>query len=136
MSIILVQCHNYTQSTSAVFSLFLIQDALIISHTSVNSGPPQVGGIKTPNTPRLTVSNVTFANFDLPTTSCLRACSHCKVRQGGFQVWFEGLSFVGGSANHKTAFQWEWEVCIHRTYHIASNSLVQIFIRTTHLNIS
>ena len=88
----------------------LPQDTLVISHTSINTGEPQLGGIKTPNTPKLTISNVTFVNFDLPRTSCLRACSHCKVRQGGFQVWFEGLSFLGGSHNRKMFFQWEHEV--------------------------
>ena len=86
------------------------QDTLIISHTSINTGEPQEGGIKTPNTPRLTVSNVTFANFDNPSVSCLKACSHCKFRQGGFQVWFEELNFIGGSENHKATFQWEFEV--------------------------
>ena len=87
-----------------------MQDALIISHTSINSGEPMTGGIKTPNTPRLTVSNVTFVNFNLSSTSCLRACSHCKVFQGGFQVWFERVKFLGGSEARKTSFQWEHEV--------------------------
>ena len=90
--------------------LSLPQDTLVVSHTSINTGEPQLGGIKTPNTPKLTISNVTFVNFDLPRTSCLRACSHCKMLQGGFQVWFEGLSFLGGSENHKMFFQWEHEV--------------------------
>ena len=92
-----------------------MQDALIISHTSINSGEPMTGGIKTPNTPRLTVSNVTFVNFNLSSTSCLRACSHCKVFQGGFQVWFERVKFLGGSEARKTSFQWEHEVdlCMH-----------------------
>jgi len=76
----------------------------------VNEGPPQTGGVKTPNTPHLTLDNVTFVNFDSSSTSCLRACSHCKVRQGGFQVHFRQISFLGGSREHKTAFQWEFEV--------------------------
>ena len=58
----------------------------MVSYTSVNSDDPGTGGIKTPNTPGLTVSNVTFANFDFPGTACLKACSHCKKLQGGFQV--------------------------------------------------
>lgn len=70
-----------------IYQLYLpFQDSLVISHTSINSGPPGSGGIKTPNTPHLTISNVTFVNFDNSSTSCLKACSHCKVRQGGFQV--------------------------------------------------
>ena len=69
-----------------VFILLSTQDSLVISYTSVNDGEPGTGGIKTPNTPRLTISNVTFANFNFPNTACLRACSHCKVLQGGFQV--------------------------------------------------
>ena len=63
-----------------------VQDSLIISHTSVNNGEPGTGGIKTPNTRGLKVSNITFANFNFPHTACLRACSHCKPLQGGFQV--------------------------------------------------
>lgn len=88
----------------------LIKNALIVSHTSVNGGEAGSGGIKTPNTPKLTISNVTFVKFNLPNTACLRACSHCKVLQGGFQVWLEDLRFQGGSNASKVAFQWEHEV--------------------------
>ena len=82
---------------------------MIISHTSVNSSPAGTGGIKTPNTPRLTIRNVTFVNFDTPGTACLRACSQCRILQGGFQVWMEQLHFIN-SDQFKTAFQWEHEV--------------------------
>ena len=97
------------------------QDSLIISHTTANTGRPTVAGLKTPNTPRLTVSNVTFVNFDQPGTTCLKACSHCKVRQGGFQVWFQQLAFLGGSEQRKTGFQWEHEVCVRSA---AENTVV------------
>ena len=89
---------------------YLPKNTLIVSHTSVNTGPPGTGGIKTPNTPHLIVSNVTFVNFDTACTSCLRACSHCKLFQGGFQVWFEKVKFLGGSDKRKTSYQWEHEV--------------------------
>lgn len=82
----------------------------MVSHTSANSGSAGTGGIKTPNTPRLTISNVTFVNFNLPGTSCLRACSQCKVFQGGFQVWFNSITFLGNSSSNKAAFKWEHEV--------------------------
>ena len=91
-------------------SLSFPKNTLIVSHTSVNTDPPGTGGIKTPNTPHLIVSNVTFVNFDSSFTSCLRACSHCKLFQGGFQVWLEKLKFLGGSENCKTSYQWEHEV--------------------------
>lgn len=82
----------------------------MVSHTSANSGGAGTGGIKTPNTRGLTISNVTFVNFNLPGTSCLRACSQCKVFQGGFQVWFNNITFLGNSSRNKAAFQWEHEV--------------------------
>ena len=88
----------------------LLQDALIISHSIANEGKAQTGGIKTPNKRRLIISNVTFARFDDPSLSCLRACSHCKVRQGGFQYWFEKIKYLGNSSLHRTAFKWEHEV--------------------------
>lgn len=75
-----------------------------------NQGQPQTGGIKTPNQRRLIISNVTFARFDDPSLSCLRACSHCKVRQGGFQYWFEKIKYLGNSSLHRAAFRWEHEV--------------------------
>ena len=86
-----------------------LQNSLIISHTSINTGSAATGGIKTPNTPRLTIRNVTFVNFDANGTACLRACSQCKELQGGFQVWLEQLQFIN-SDQFKTAFQWEHEV--------------------------
>lgn len=98
------------QETLGTWGGPMIRDSLIISHTIANTGRPTVAGLKTPNTPRLTVSNVTFVNFDQPGTTCLKACSHCKVRQGGFQVWFQQLAFLGGSDQRKTGFQWEHEV--------------------------
>ena len=81
-----------------------------MSHTRANSGAPGTGGIKTPNTRGLTVSNVTFVNFNSTGSSCLRACSHCKVFQGGFQVWFNGIKYLGQSDRNKVAFKWEHEV--------------------------
>lgn len=98
-----------------------------MSYTSANGGEPGTGGIKTPNTPNLIVSNVTFVRYHYPGTACLRSCSHCKVFQGGFQVsillsllclsliifhvkvWFEKLTFLNSSLN-KASFQWEHEV--------------------------
>ena len=47
-------------------------------------------------------------NFDLSGSACLRACSQCKFREGGFQVWFEGLEFY--DSPNKASFQWEHEV--------------------------
>jgi plastocyanin len=88
----------------------MIKDTLIISHSIANKGKAQTGGIKTPNRRRLTISNVTFARFDDPSLSCLRACSHCKVRQGGFQYWFEKIKYLGNSSLHRATFQWEHEV--------------------------
>ena len=89
---------------------FFLQNSLIVAYTSHNHGNPQTGGIKTPNRGRLTVSNVTFVNFDLANSACLRACSHCKVFQGGFQVWFQRMQFY--NSPNKAFFQWEHEVCL------------------------
>ena len=91
-------------------TFLFVQDALIASYTSVSTSPPGTGGIKMPNQRWLTVSNVTFANFDTPQQACIRACSHCKVLQGGFMYSFEKLTFLGKSTDHRVSFQWEHEV--------------------------
>lgn len=88
----------------------MIKDTLIISHSIANQGSPQKSGIRTPSKRVLTISNVTFARFDDPSLTCLRACSHCKLRQGGFQYQFEKITYLGNSSLHRTAFQWEHEV--------------------------
>eukprot|EP00117_Sycon_ciliatum_P037364 scpid335/ scgid27970/ Fibrocystin-L; Polycystic kidney and hepatic disease 1-like protein 1 len=87
-----------------------IRDSLIVSYTNANTGKPGTGGIKLPNQRRMTVTNVTFVNFDTSAQACLRACSHCKPIQGGYMYQFQGLNFLGSSAQHKAAFKWTYEV--------------------------
>ena len=92
------------------------QNSLIVGHTSHDSQTTGVRtGIRVQNKGRFVVSNVTFVNFDVDQMECLRACSHCKVREGGMQVWFEKLKFY--NSPRKAAFQWEHEVSSRTAAH-------------------
>ena len=93
----------------------LIEDVLIIAHSQlrdvdhaglVDGVEVCTGaGIKTPPSNYLTVSNITFVNFNESGCYALRACSHCRNKQGGFETRFEKLVF---DASPNVAF-WKWE---------------------------
>ena len=86
-----------------------MQNSLIIGHTSHDSQTTGIrSGLRVQNLGRFVVTNVTFVNFDVTGMASLRACSHCKVFEGGMQVWFDGLQFY--NSPNKAAFQWEHEV--------------------------
>ena len=89
----------------------LIEDVLIVAHSALRN-IDNVGtevctgaGIKTPHSYYLTVSNVTFVNFEESNCYTLQACSHCREKQGGFETRFEKLVF-DNSPNIAT---WKWE---------------------------
>ena len=86
-----------------------IKNTLIISRTRGNTQLAQSGAIKTMRRNFLRISNVTFVNFNENNAACLRACSHCKEFQGGFEVEFQGITFLGGSERRIASFQWEHE---------------------------
>ena len=89
----------------------LVENVLIVGrsdlHLQDNIGNDicSEAGLKTPHTNYLTVSNVTFVNFDRENCYALRACSHCRDKQGGFETRFEKLT-LDNSPN--VAF-WMWE---------------------------
>ena len=86
-----------------------MQNSLIVGHTSHDTHSNSIRtGFRAQNLGRFVVSNVTFVNFDVTGMECLRACSQCKEREGGMQVWFERLQFY--NSPNKAAFQWEHEV--------------------------
>ena len=91
----------------------LIEDVLIIAHSALRF-EDDVGlevctgaGIKTPPSHYLTVSNVTFVNFNETRCCALRACSHCRNKQGGFETRFEKLLF--DSSPNIACWKWEHE---------------------------
>lgn len=91
----------------------LISDTLIVGHSAISFEDfCTESGIKTPKSYYLTVSGVTFANFDRPNCYPIQACSHCKVRQGGFETRYREISFVN-AGDKITKWQWEHEH-IHR----------------------
>lgn len=91
----------------------LISNTLIIGHSAISDDELCTeSGIKTPKSYYLTVSGVTFANFDRPNCYPLQACSHCKFRQGGFETRYRGITFVN-AGDKLTKWQWEHEH-IHR----------------------
>ena len=87
----------------------LIKNVTIVGHSEVTSNQEAdfctESGIKTPKSDYLTVSNVTFYNFDKTRCHAITACAHCKVFQGGFRTNFEGLRFY----NSPEKVDWKWE---------------------------
>ena len=80
-----------------------LQGTLIVGQSNITTGCTPTG-IRTPESYFFTVSNVTFVNFGTPDCVPIRACSHCKVNDGGFETRFEGIKFV----NCTQVSQWQW----------------------------
>ena len=92
----------------------LIADTLIVGHSELSSNDNicTESGIKTPHSYFLTVSGVTFVNFDRSGCFVIQACSHCKVSQGGFETRYNNIKLVN-SSSQLTKWQWHSEH-IHR----------------------
>ena len=77
----------------------LVKDTLIVGYSDVTtetgSSTCSVSGIKTPHSYYLTVSNVTFANFDRSNCFPVQPCSFCRhPHQGGFETRFKQISYI------------------------------------------
>ena len=93
----------------------LIEDVLIVAHSglreydnvTVRGSAPicTVAGVKTPHSYYLTVSNVTFVNFNETNCFAVQACSHCRVNQGGFETRFEKVELH----NSPNVVSWQWQ---------------------------
>lgn len=84
----------------------LIKDTLIVGYTDISEADfCTESGIKTPKSYFLTVSGVTFANFDRPMCYPIQACSHCKIFQGGFETRYRNISFINEGVN---LTKWSW----------------------------
>ena len=91
----------------------LISFTLIVGHSAISSDWfCTKAGIKTPKSYYLTVSNVTFVNFDRNDCYPITACSQCKILQGGFETRYEGIRYINSSSK-LTRWKWEHEH-IHR----------------------
>ena len=66
-----------------------------------------VTGIKTGHNLGSTFRNITFAYFDKSSCSAIAGCSHCRSRQGGWEVRWSGVEFIQSPS--KLAFLWEHE---------------------------
>ncbi len=82
----------------------LVQDTLIVGHSELSPEICTESGIKTPRSFYLTVSGVTFVNFDRPSCAALQACSQCKDLQGGFETRYQDIKFV----NSPRIALWQW----------------------------
>ncbi|XP_036910620.1 fibrocystin isoform X3 [Sturnira hondurensis] len=71
-----------------------VTDSLLLGHFAHKGSLCMSAGIKTPKRWELTVSNTTFANFDLPDCVSIRTCSGCSRGQGGFTVKTKQLKFT------------------------------------------
>ena len=89
----------------------LIENVIVVGHTDAIDkeldGFCTKAGIQTPKSDFLTVSNVTFINFDKSDCRAIRACAHCKFLQGGFETRFREIRFE--NSYHITQWQWEHE---------------------------
>ena len=108
---------EYTEVTAAWGKKgALIENTLIVGRSGLRDYDDQrvrggemvctSSGIKTPPSYYLTVSGVTFVNFDESNCISIRACSHCRTDfLGGYETRFEKLKFV----NSSNIVTWQWE---------------------------
>ena len=92
----------------------LVKDVLIVGHSDLNSDDPDfctVSGFRAPRSYYLTVSNVTFVNFDRQGCSAILACSHCRVFQGGYLTRYEKITYI--DSPNLSGWQWNYEH-VHR----------------------
>ena len=83
----------------------IIKDTIIAGHSDLSSSDfCTKSGVKTPHTYFLTVTDVTFVNFDRPGCFAIQACAHCKPLQGGFETRYSGITFQDSP---KIA-RWQW----------------------------
>ena len=90
----------------------LIKNVLIVAHSNDMSevDDPSVCtsiGLRTPLSSYLTVSGVTFVNFNEDDCYALGACSNCLERQGGYETLFEEVLFI--ACTNRVHWQWEHE---------------------------
>lgn len=90
-----------------------ITDTLIVGQSNISgSDICTEAGIRTPPSNYLTVSSVTFANFNSDNCYPIQACSDCKVLQGGFETRYKNISYVDVKPR-VTLWQWQHEH-VHR----------------------
>ena len=84
----------------------LIKDTLIVGYSDISTSDfCTEAGIITPHSYFLTVSGVTFANFDRPDCYPLEGCSFCKPFQGGFESRYRGITYINGGED---ITRWKW----------------------------
>ena len=92
----------------------LVKDVLIVGHSDVNVDNLNfctMSGFKAPHSYYLTLSNVTFVNFDRPGCSAILACSHCRSLQGGFLTRYNKITLI--NSPNLSGWQWTYEH-VHR----------------------
>ena len=92
----------------------VVKDVLIVGHSDVNSDDSAfctVAGFRAPHSYYLSVSNVTFVNFDRPGCSAVLACSHCRALQGGFLTRYNDITLI--DSPNLSGWQWTYEH-VHR----------------------
>ncbi|XP_067888793.1 PKHD1 like 1, tandem duplicate 1 [Heterodontus francisci] len=95
----------------------LIENATIVGHVEalgLGANYCTTRGIVLPLAEGLTLSSVTFMNFDRPSCAALGVTSiqgMCSDRCGGWSVRFSGVQYF--DAANKAAFHWEHEVVLH-----------------------
>ena len=94
-----------------------IKNTLIVGYSGISNEQQDtstctVAGIKTPHSYYLTVSGVTFANFDRSGCFPIVACSHCRDLNGGFETRYSNITYINKGSD-LTTWQWTHEH-IHR----------------------
>ena len=84
-----------------------VSDTLIVGYSGISSDDfCTESGIRTPKSFYLTVSGVTFANFDRSGCYPVVSCSFCKTMQGGFETRYRDISYVNAG---EAITKWDWE---------------------------
>ena len=84
-----------------------VQGGLMVARSNLTGNSCTSSGVHGPHTAHLTIDGTTFVNFDKPGCAALRACSHCKSRQGGWETRVNNLRFV--NSPNRVIFKWQFE---------------------------
>lgn len=116
-----------------------IKNTLIVSHSMINEVQGEdeactAAGIRAPHSYFLSVSGVTFVNFDRSGCFPIQACSHCREFQGGFETRYKNITYINAGSNQLTQWMWTHEH-VHRDMDgtLTQSSSPQLLIPTNGL---
>jgi hypothetical protein len=113
-----------------------IRDSLVVGYSAISDNDSSyctMGGVVGPQSSRLTLSGVTFVNFNAPTCAALRGCSFCRPNQGGWTVKLQNTKFI--RSPNKAAFLWQHETVYQDLDGTLTGKTLEYFYKSNRLSL-